>query len=232
MRNFGLRISVIPIWWVLAIWVLAAGAQTPPPGFVRGVILECDSQTATGEVAIRAADNQVFRYQFDAKTYAERDDQLIQAQRLKPGEKVEVVSDRSPAYILRYARTIHVIQPLPPPRPLTMGRYRAANPGNTAGNPNANPNNLANNPRLDRLPTVTFSGVVFRLNGERVILHTRETGDQSILLRDDTRYLHNGEPVEAKDLMPNMRVYVRAGRNLYDEVEAYQIVWGNILSPR
>jgi hypothetical protein len=224
MRNFGLLIWVTAIWWVLA-----AGAQTPVPGFVRGVILECDSQTATGEVAIRAADNQVFRYQFDAKTYAERDDQLIQASRLKPGEKVEVVSDRSPAYTLRYARTIHVVQPLPPPRSLTMGRYRAANPGNANNNAN-----IGSNARLDRLPTgtLTFSGVVFRLNGERVVLHTRETGDQSILLRADTRYLREGETVEAKDLKPNMRVYVRAGKNLYDEVEAYQIIWGNILTPR
>ena len=222
MRNFGLVIWVFAIWWVFA-----AGAQTPPPGFVRGVILECDSQTATGEVAIRAADNEVFRYQFDAKTYAERDDQLIQASRLKPGEKVEVVSDRTPAYILRYARTIHVVQPLPPPRPGTLGRYRAANPGNA----NKSANN-ALNARLDWLPTLTFAGVVFRLNGERVVLHTRGAGDQSILLRDDTRYLQEGEMVEAKDLKPNMRVFVRAGKNLYDEVEAYQIVWGNILTPR
>jgi hypothetical protein len=228
MRNLGLVTRVTAIWWVTAIrvtaiWVFAAGAQTPPAGFVRGVVIECDSQTATGEVAVRAVDNQVFRYQFDAKTYAERDDQLIQASRLKPGEKVEVVSDRSPAYALRYARTIHVIQPLPPVLPLTMGRYRAANPGN------AN-----NNARPDRFSTgtLTFAGVVFRLNGERIVLHTRETGDQSILLRADTRYLQEGETVEAKDLKPNMRVYVRAGRNLYDEVEAYQIIWGNILSPR
>jgi hypothetical protein len=222
MRNFGLVIWLTPIWWVFA-----AAAQTPPAGFVRGVILECDSQTSTGEVAIRAADNQVFRYQFDAKTYAERDDQLIQASRLKPGEKVEVVSDRSPAYTLRYARTIHVVQPLPPARPGIMGRYRAANPGNAGNNANT-----AYNARLDRLPTLAFAGVVFRLNGERVVLHTRGTGDQSILLRADTRYLREGETVEAKDLKPNMRVYVRAGKNLYDEVEAYQIVWGTILSPR
>jgi hypothetical protein len=222
MRNFGQLI------WVFAIWVFAAGAQSPPPGFVRGVILECDSQSALGEVSIRAADNQVFRYQFDAKTYAERDDQLIQASHLKPGEKVEVVSDRSPAYTLRYARTIHVVQPIPPPGPLTMGRYRAGYPGNATGIAN----NIAYNAKLDRLPTVTFAGVVFRLNGECVVLHTRETGDQSILLRADTRYLQDGETVEAKDLKPNTRVYVRAGKNLYNEAEAYQIIWGSILSPR
>jgi hypothetical protein len=173
-------------------------------------------------LAVRDANNEVFRYQFDAKTYAERDGQLIQASRLKPGEKVEVVSDRSPAPALRYARTVHVIEPQPPPRPLTMGRYRAPNP--------AVPRRSA----LDTLPTgtLTFSGVVGRLNGDRVVLHTRVTGEQSILLREDTRYLHDGEVVEATDLKPNMRVYIRAGKNLYDQVEAYQIIWGTILTPQ
>ena len=105
----------------------------------------------------------------------------------------------------------------PPPRPLSLGRYRATR-----------------NAQLDLVPTgnLTFSGVVFRLNGERAVLHTRETGDQSILLRADTRYLHDGVTVDAKDLKPNTRVYIRAGKNLYDEVEAYQIVWGSILTPR
>src|SRR5438874_7864462 len=104
MRLFGL---------LILLQIAAAAQVAPPPALVRGVVLECDSQTAAGELAIRDADNQVFRYRFDAKTYAERDDQLIQASRLKPGEKVEVVSDRLPATVLRYARTIHVVQPVP-----------------------------------------------------------------------------------------------------------------------
>src|SRR5437868_13491341 len=124
MRHFGIVFA-----FTFASFTFAVSAQTPAPALVRGVVLECDSQTAAGELAIRDADNQVFRYRFDAKTYAERDDQLIQASRLKPGEKVEVVSDRLPATVLRYARTIHVVQPVPPPRPLSLGRYRA--PRNT-----------------------------------------------------------------------------------------------------
>ena len=37
--------------------------------------------------------------------------------------------------------------------------------------------------------------------------------------------------VEAAQLQPNMRVFVRAGRNLYEQVEAYQVIWGGILVP-
>ena len=80
--------------------------------------------------------------------------------------------------------------------------------------------------------TLTYAGVVFRVSGERLVLHTREGGDQSILLRKDTRFLENGESVEAETLKPNMRVFVRAGKDLYDQVEAYQVIWGSILDPK
>jgi hypothetical protein len=203
---------------VLLLFPLIGAAQVPPnPALVRGVLLECDARSGSGELSVRAADNQVFRYQFDPKTYVERDDQLIEAARLRPGERVEVVSDIAPGFTLRYARTIHVIPAPAPPRPLTAGRLRASPP---QVEPAVRTGNL------------TFSGVVFRLNGERVVLHTRAAGDRSILLRQDTRYLADGEVVDAAALKPNMRVFVRAGKNLYDEVEAYQVIWGAILNPR
>jgi len=64
------------------------------------------------------------------------------------------------------------------------------------------------------------------------VLHTREGGEQSLLLRKDTRYVENGEIVEAGNLKLNMRVFVRAGKDLYDQLEAYQVIWGSILEPR
>ncbi|SPE35085.1 conserved hypothetical protein [Candidatus Sulfopaludibacter sp. SbA6] len=205
-------------FWLLV--PLAVGmAQTPPPvpALVRGVLLERDTGSTSGEFSVRAPDNQVYRYQFDRKTYVERDDQMIDVKRLEPGEKVEVVSDVVPGLVLRYARTIHVLPEPPPARPSSAARLRAARPA------------------LDRItPTgnLTFSGVVFRLTGERIVLHTREGGEQSLLLRKDTRYVENGEMVEAANLKLNMRVFVRAGKDLYDQLEAYQVIWGNILEPR
>ena len=202
-------------------WVAAAQAGYPPGApenapLVRGVLLECDAHP-TGEFSVRAADNRVLRYQFDAKTYVEREEHLIEPSRLKPGEQVEVLSEPGAGYPLRYARTIHVIQPAPPPRPQTLGRLRAYDP-------KAEP--------AIREGNITCSGVVFRVNGRRVILHTRDTGDLSILLRQDTRYLADGQLVGLESLKPNMRVFVRAGKDLYNEVEAYQVIWGTILTPR
>ena len=195
-------------------WV-ATGQTHENAALVRGVVLECDTRPS-GELSIRTADNEVLRYQFDAKTYAEREEHLIEAGRVKPGEQVEVISDRMPGSLVRYARTIHVIQPTPPPRPLSQGRLRAYNP------------------KQDPVRTgnLTYSGVVYRLSDERVLIHTREAGDLAILLRKDTRYLQDGVVVEPADLKLNMRVFVRAGKDLYGEVEAYQVIWGTILTPR
>jgi hypothetical protein len=206
--------------WVLALLSSMAAAQTAPPSspaLIRGVLLERDAPGGSGEFSVRAADNQVFRYHFDAKTYVEREAQMIDVRRLLPGEKVEVVSDTVPGSVLRYARTIHVFQDAPPPRSLTAGRLRAYRTTAERSVPTG---------------TLTYSGVVFRLTGERLVLHTREGGDQTILLRKDTRFLENGETVEAANLKPNMRVFVKAGKDLYDQVEAYQVIWGSILDPR
>ena len=205
-----------------SVLILLAGliaAQTPPsdPALVRGTLLERDLQTASGEFSVRAPDNHVFRYQFDRKTYVERDDQLIDVRRLQPGEKVEVVSDEVAGSRLRYARTIHVLADQPP-RPTLTARPRAGRPSYAVDRP---------------LPmgNLTYSGVVFRLTGEHLVIHTR-TGDESLLLRKDTRFIQNGEIVEAADLKPNMRVFVRAGKDLWDQVEAYQVIWGRILDPK
>ncbi len=195
---------------------LAQTAAPPSPALVRGVLLERDTPAASGELSVRAVDNQVFRYRYDAKTYVERENQMIDVRRLEPGEKLEVVSDTVPGSVLRYARTIHVSQEPPPPRSLAA-RMRASR-------------TIAD--RSLPAGTLTYAGVVFRVSGERLVLHTREGGDQSILLRKDTRFLENGESVEAETLKPNMRVFVRAGKDLYDQVEAYQVIWGSILDPK
>src|SRR5690348_1480835 len=131
-----------------AVWTAAQTPVSPASALVRGVLLERDSQPASGQFSIRTADNQVLRYQFDRKTYVEREHDLIDVPRLKAGEKVEVLSDALPGSALRYARTIHVVDDPPPPRPLTMGRYRA---------------NRSVDDRSVPTGTLTYSGVVFRL---------------------------------------------------------------------
>jgi hypothetical protein len=193
-----------------------AAAQSQNSPILRGVVLECE-QRVTGELAIRTTDNEVLRYQFDRRTYVERDERMIEPARLQVGEQVEIVSDRAPGFTLRYARTIHVVRPAPPPRPpQRTGLPRPYNPRTDAV----------------RTGTLTYAGVVNRVLADKLVLRTRESGDISILLRKDTRYLQDGQVVDLASLKPTLRVFVRAGHDLYNEVEAYQIIWGNILDPR
>jgi len=212
----------------LGIWLAAAGlcagqtASAPEraPALVRGVLLERDPQAAEGEFSVRCDDNRVFRYRFDKRTYVERDHDLIEVARLRTGEKVEVVSDAIPGFALRYARTVHVLEdPASPPRltGASQTRYRAHRSAE------------------ERVPipmgNLTYAGVVFRITPERLVIHTRE-GEQTLVLGKDTRYVQDGEVVPAETLKLNMRVFVRAGKDLYDQVQAYQVVWGSILAPK
>lgn len=118
---------------------------------------------------------------------------------------------------IRYARTVHVVEPPRPARP-TLSASRARS---------------YRSPLEQMIPTgnLTFSGVLHRVSAERVVLRTRDGADRTILLRQDTRFLDGGEIADVRNLEPNMRVFIRAGRDLYGEVEAFQIVRGAILQP-
>ena len=201
---------------VLLVAALTGLAQTPSP-LMRGTLVERDTQSSSGVFSVRGADSQLIKFLFDNKTYVEREDHLIDVRHLEPGEKIEVLSDDVPGSPLRYARTIHVILPQPPKRPQTEGRIRSYRPGDDRLLPTGN---------------LTYSGYVARVAEGLLMLHTRDAGDQAILLRKDTRYMGDGKMVDLVALKPHMRVFVRAGKNAYDQVEAYQVVWGTILEPK
>src|ERR1039457_6167809 len=202
-------------WWLFLLAPMIAGAQFPPPE-MAGVLLERDANVAAGELAVRAPDNQVYRFQFDARTSVERDTLSGDVGRLNPGDRVVVESDPVAGSLLRYSRIVRVLTP-PAQMNLSDSRLRSAA-----------------RPALERAPqtgSLTFAGVVSRLSGQSLVLRTRG-GEQTLLIRRDTHYVDNGDTVEAAQLQPNMRVFVRAGKNVYEQVEAYQVIWGKILDPK
>jgi Domain of unknown function (DUF5666) len=205
----------VPALAVLLAATAAAQSRNVSP-LIRGILVDRE-KSPSGQFTVRAADNQLFHYRFDPKTYVERDDRLIDVSRLEPGDRVEVLSDEGPASAIRYARTIHVMLSEPPREVRSQDPFLVRR--------------AAADPYLP-LSTMSLAGVVTSLGQDWLVLHTRDGGNQTILLRRDTRYLGDGEPVEHADLHPNMRVFIRAGRNLFNEVEAYQIIWGQILEPR
>ena len=207
-----------------ALLALVLRAEGP---ITRGRLLESDTGE-TGELSIRTATNHVYWYVYDARTYVESDNRLSSVPKLRKGDELEIVSDAGPVAALRYARTIHVM--VSPPaqevqaKAYSQGRY-------------ALPRNPV--PREDPLKfdvllargTLTFAGQVCQLNDERLVLRTRANGEKVIFLRPDTRYMKDGGLVGASSLRLNTRVYVRAGKNLDGEIEAFQVIWGEIVAP-
>jgi len=205
---------------VCLFFTLSVTAQEPArQGFVRGVLLQADSSGDSGDFSLRTpVTNQVLRFTFDSHTYVESEKRRISMAALRKGDSIEVVSDEVAGDSLRYARTVHVVTNEPPPRPpapsgLMRRRY---------------------NSPVDILAprgSLTFTGVIARLSPDRLILRTRRDGQKTFVRRADTYYLADGIVVEAAALQTNTRVFVRAGRSFDDELEVYQVIWGEILEP-
>ena len=78
---------------------------------------------------------------------------------------------------------------------------------------------------------LTFAGVVQRLEPNLMVVQTRNDGAMAFQLRTDTLFSAEGRLVDRDKLQVHTHVFVRAGNGLYGEMEAYQVVWGDILLP-
>ncbi len=145
---------------------------------------------------------------YDSLSYLSLSHQRITVAKLQPGDPLEIITDHKPGSRDCYIRMLQVIPPAPPP-----SRIKPA-----AKRPAIRPLNG------DR----TISGVVIRQDGKSMTLRTRE-GEQTLLLRKDTRYLADGAQQDSAALIVNTRVFVRAGPDLEGRIQAYQVMWGEIL---
>src|SRR5260370_32053837 len=71
---------------------------------------------------------------------------------------------------------------------------------------------------------LTYSGLVVKSGESKITLKTRN-GSRTLLLSARTLYSAAAEP------LLNKHVFVRAGRNLERALEAYQVMWGEVLNP-
>ncbi len=202
--------------WLLIVPAWAAFAQDDAPtGLLRGDLLTWTGTARSGEVVFRNADNRVYQCAFDDKTYVERVGIPTAAPGMQPGDRVEVLTDRGVATGLCYARTIHVID-AQPVRAMPVSRQRSRVTPYTASD--------LFMPRGD----LSIAGIVVRLKPTELTLRTRTNERRTVQLRPDTRYLTDGQSLDWQSLALHTRVFIRAGRNLDNEIEAYQIVWGTV----
>jgi hypothetical protein len=195
--------------------VLAApvGAQTQmPSGVFLGTLAGWEGTIAAGEFTARNSGNEVFSCRYDSLSYVERDHRRTRIPRLEAGDPLEILADRKPGSDLCYARTVQVVESKPRRDPARMKPHppRGFAP--------------AFLPQGDR----SFGGVVVRRDAQTLTLRTR-AGERTLLLRSDTRYLDGGVHIGSSALTVNLHVFVRAGKDIYGNLEAYQVMWGRIL---
>jgi len=190
--------------------------ELAPIGIVRGALIECDATHLT----LGVEESRIFRFLTDGRTFIERDHMRIFCPSLRKGERIELVSDRSPEAGTRYARLVSVVNvEIRPRRQQALMALRAPL--------------LHDDPTVSIAPrgSLTFTGVVLRMDADGLVLRTHVNGEKWILVRRDTRYREDGLQVDSSYLRSSTRVFVRGGTNLDGELEAYEVVWGEILAP-
>ena len=208
------------VWAVAASHVTfnIAAAQseaTPTPemnsGFVRGAMAAWDGTATTGQLTVRANDGSLSSCGYDFRSWFERAHERIAVSKLLPGDALEVLADRKPGSRACYVRIVHVLDPPAVTRPRRAEPVKPPPPPVLRG---------------DR----TLSGLVIRREGLALAIKTR-TGESALVLRPDTAYFGDGIRLDASALAVNTRVFIRAGRNEYGQIVAYQVMWGEIVDP-
>ena len=169
-------------------------------------------------VIFQSAGNRIYSCTYDDKTFIERESRLITIAGAEKGDRLEIVSDYRMNSIVCYARLVHILQlqrtyAVPGVRPRPNLSTRTVEPFGPRGN-------------------MTLSGLVMGVKSSVLTLKSRAGDYEAIHLRPDTRYSTEGQTADASNLRVNTLVFVRCGRNLEDQVEAYQVIWGEILKPQ
>jgi len=195
-----------------AIALLAAALCAPadmPKGLFHGQMVSWEGSPTKGVLLARSTAGIVESCGYDALSILELSRQRVTVAKLEAGDPLEIITDHKPGSRDCYIRMLQVVPPaLSPTRVAAVAAKRPT----------------FALPQGDR----TISGVVIRRDARSMTIRTRE-GEQTLLLRKDTRYLGDGAQQDAAAVLVNTRVFVRAGPNLYGGVEAYQVMWGEIV---
>jgi hypothetical protein len=197
----------VRILLALTICFTAQGQTPGQPGLVRGVVVANDP----GDLVVRSSLNIAYHYRLDSKTWIEREQERIRVSDLRPGELLEIVSDREPQ-LIRYARLVHVI-PKEIPRKSAFFTDGVRRGGATT----------------DDRTLLTFSGIISRKEGPRLTVRTRFDGEIEVLLDENTKWTTNDE--RAQRSLINERVFIRAERTRNNDLEAIEVIQGAELTP-
>jgi hypothetical protein len=179
------------------------------PPIVSGTLILAEG----GVLEVKRATGSAVRCGFDTHTWIEQDRKRLSLTALEPGVPVEILTDLRAGRC--YTRTVRIVPagtPLNARRPMTPVRSIIEN--------------------IYPRGNLTFGGVVIRRSPTVLVVRTRTEPEKIVRLREDTRFLDSGTPATSADVAVNTRVFVRAGKNFENDIEAYQVIWGEIAGPK
>jgi len=202
-------------WSALAVFAFGLQADPRAPlGIVRANLSHWEGSWEGGSLHLKLDSGADYACQFDGRTFFDRERARIQISRLKSGDRLELVTDRTTVQQKRcYARMVRVLPP-GTPEGFTWGSI-------TRATEHFAPRGM-----------IEYSGVILASDAKWLVIRTRAADRHEIRMRPDTKIMLAGYPAQASALDVNQRVFVRAGLNAEEELEAYQIIGGDILQPK
>jgi hypothetical protein len=192
----------------------ASGQDRGLAPLVRGVFEDWVGSSSHGTFRFLTGDKETYGCAFTSRTYFEREHRRTFITNIEKGQQLEVLSER----IAEPPRCRALIVRVLTEKALESPRYRQR--------PIYSPTESFA-PRGD----LVFTGVVSRLTEKSFVLRLRDGSRHLIQLRADTRFAGSGTPGDRTLIPSNRPVQVRAGKTFENEVEAYSIVWGEMLQP-
>src|SRR5262249_43778828 len=86
----------VPLAVLLLLPLVLLADSSGQPGLVYGDLLETDGSAGTGSLSVRDEQSRVIRCSYDSKTYVEIQKERGTVAELRPGDRLEVLTDRQP----------------------------------------------------------------------------------------------------------------------------------------
>ncbi len=199
--------------WLLLTASAGVAQDRPLAPLVRGVFQDWMGAEENGMFRFHTADFQEYQCRFTSKTYFEQDHRRTYVSGIAKGQNLEILSERTaepPRCRALIVRVVELKQHPSRPHPHALPAYSPTETFAPRGN-------------------LLITGIVLRVDEGSIVLRNRSGVRQLIQLRADTRYIGSGL-LDEKEAMPVGRpVQVRAGKTFEGDVEAFTIMWGEIL---
>jgi len=104
-----MRISpIVALVWTAAVW----GQPKPPLGILRGELSSWTGSWDGGALQLKLESGMDYECQFNSHTFFDRDRSRISVGRLRPGDLLEIVSDRTSVGSACFARMVKIVAKL------------------------------------------------------------------------------------------------------------------------